>query len=775
MEQRKQPGRAGRGGRSRYVALPIKRMVLTVWLIGAFLAAAAAVAQDAPSSTHTEIVEQVRFTREQFVELTAKMLEVADLLEESEPDSALVLREAVSQARRAFIAEDMERVASLLTEGLISVAASNQEGVIEELRKVLELLQGGVLDLEGRQERIQRWQEQLDRILRILQEQQRLEQQSRVRANQSEIETRFNELNEQIRSLVQRQQQLRDETAAQDEEALSEAVASVAELLEELRGLKASQEAIAEAMGTIGIDRLPLLGELQRQLGEQTSELADRVGELADDEQFGEEIEQLQGDPAAMGRAAENISSAATSMDQAAAELEEPNSQRARDRADDAVADLAEAEQALAGLLEQAAANSPTGELAGRQAELGRETEGLADALNELSDATGHPADPERVDAAGREMAGATEDLQAQQRDDALDHQDEAIRQLEEELYSLAQLQQRIREQEQRELPEQGAEQEDLADRTHRTAEDMQGQEGSEQTPGAEPMGQAAGSMDRAADALNGQSSSGSESQRASQANREQREAIENLERAAEDLADEIAQEQEQIEAEQLAKIDELLQKALDGQRQISEATVRAYASRDEDTGEYDRPEQLKLAELAQGEGQLGRDINDIRDMLDEDGSTVVFPVVLKQVQDDLAQAARRLESLNADEMTQGIQEDIELALEEMIAAIREELSERRNRPSAPPGGPPGGGGSPGDSPLVPLMAELKMLRRLQLQITKQTRLLNSQLGTLPAEEADEQHIRLAERQKQLQEMTAALAERVEQQQLLPEQEGSEP
>jgi len=733
--------------------VPAGRVLWAAWLIVAVVAPVKAMAQDTPATTDTEIVAQVRFTREQFVDLTTRMLEVADLLDESEPETAQVLRQAVSQARRAFIAEDMERVASLLAQGLTSAAASNQQGVIEELQKVLEMLRAGALDLEERQERINQWRDQLRRLGRILEDQKRLEQQSRVKAHEDEINRQFEELDRQVGSLVEQQQELRDQAAALTEADLSEAAAWTAEMLEKVRELRADQETIAAVADIVGVDRLPMLAETQREAGQQATELAKELGEHGGD----------------------MVSSAAEAMAAAADHMEEPNHQEARDRAADAIADLTKAERLLEEMLAKASADTPAGRIAERQAELAQQAGEVAETAKALSEKTGRPANTDHMDAARREMERAAEKLRAQRRDAALVNQDEAIRQLKDEKYRLAQLHQRIKEQAKRDLAEQGAEQGELAGQTRETGEEMAGQDDSEPTPGAESVDRAADAMDRAAGKLGDESSGQSDSDRAGQANADQQEAIEQLERAAKELAEEIAAEQERIESEQLAKIDELLQKVLDGQRQISEATIKAYEARDAETGDYDRPEQLKLAELADGEGELSGDVARVRDMLAEEGSAVVFPIVLEQVQDDLDGAQRRLASLSAGEVTQGIQKDIELALREMIESIREELSDRRNKADAGEGAGGGGGGG-GDAPLVPPVAELKMLRRLQMRIAEQTETLNAKIDALPADQASETHARLAKRQQQLQEMASALAERLEQHQQAPDdQEGGQP
>ena len=72
----------------------------------------------------TEDIARQKFIRDQFVKLTARMLEVADLLEKTEPATAGALREAVNQAQAAFITQDMDKVTELLSKGLNSMAAT---------------------------------------------------------------------------------------------------------------------------------------------------------------------------------------------------------------------------------------------------------------------------------------------------------------------------------------------------------------------------------------------------------------------------------------------------------------------------------------------------------------------------------------------------------------------------------------------------------------------------------------------------------------------------
>ena len=83
---------------------------------------------------------------------------------------------------------------------------------------------------------------------------------------------------------------------------------------------------------------------------------------------------------------------------------------------------------------------------------------------------------------------------------------------------------------------------------------------------------------------------------------------------------------------------------------------------------------------------------------------------------------AKRLSEEKVGELTQAVIDDIVAALEEMIAALQkaqQEAEERRNQQSPPPG--QGGGGDPSNQPLVNQIAELKMIRALQMRVNTRT------------------------------------------------------
>jgi len=296
----------------------------------------------------------------------------------------------------------------------------------------------------------------------------------------------------------------------------------------------------------------------------------------------------------------------------------------------------------------------------------------------------------------------------------------------------------------------QAAEQSDLAEKGSQLSEQMKQPDGGQPAPGQPHVQSASKSMDKAASQLGGGQSS--------QANSSQNEAIKDLDKARRQLDEAIAQEQEMLQAESLARIDAMLQRILDAQKSLSADTKSVAAKRRDAAPPWDRAEQLKLAELSLGEGRLAEDVGKVRQMLVEEGTTAVFPAVLGEVRVDLANVEKLLAGKDAGELTQGIQAEIERNLREMIDAIRKELSHRR-RKGDDGAADPGSGGGGGEAPLVPMTAELKMLRLLQLQINGRTVLLDRQKAKAPppADAIRRQIKLLSERQAKLANMTTEL------------------
>lgn len=269
--------------------------------------------------------------------------------------------------------------------------------------------------------------------------------------------------------------------------------------------------------------------------------------------------------------------------------------------------------------------------------------------------------------------------------------------------------------------------------------------------PGAAEVGKAGEAMRREIGELSRRQE---EKARASgdEAERQLRRAIDLLDAA-------IAEEGGRRQDKALADLAETLQKALDDQQRISRETRETYARRRD--GGYDRAADLALTGQGDGEKDLSKRIEEVRQNVLKEGTTKVFPVVLGEVGTDLESAGRMLANRQAGPVTQSVQKDIEENLASMIAALKAEQQRRNRRPTDGHTDPRPTDVPPTTPPLVPPVAELKMLRTLQGQINSRTAALDAerQAGEVPAPELKARHEIVAQRQRQTEEMTRQLGE----------------
>src|SRR5262249_28405014 len=128
------------------------------------------------------------------------------------------------------------------------------------------------------------------------------------------------------------------------------------------------------------------------------------------------------------------------------------------------------------------------------------------------------------------------------------------------------------------------------------------------------------------------------------------------------------------------------------------------------------RAEDQKALELSDREHEIVRLAEKAIGMLRDEGSAVAFPEVFTQVRDDMMEVSRRLRKTDVGNMTVTIENDIIATLREMIEALKKARQENGKQP---PG--KGGGGGPQNQKLIDLIAELKMIRSMQIRINNRT------------------------------------------------------
>ncbi len=195
----------------------------------------------------------------------------------------------------------------------------------------------------------------------------------------------------------------------------------------------------------------------------------------------------------------------------------------------------------------------------------------------------------------------------------------------------------------------------------------------------------------------------------------EQEKAVEELEQAKAELERILRQLREEELERMLVMLEARIRKMLDAQVEVYEETKQL------DAATAKAPEhELEIASgrLARKEGLIVREADRALVLLREDGTSVAFPEAIEQARDDMQSIADRLRDTKVDLITQGLEEDVIAALEESLAALQQALKELREEKGQPQ---PGEAAPPGEKPLVDQLAELRMIRALQVRINRRT------------------------------------------------------
>jgi len=220
----------------------------------------------------------------------------------------------------------------------------------------------------------------------------------------------------------------------------------------------------------------------------------------------------------------------------------------------------------------------------------------------------------------------------------------------------------------------------------------------------------------------------------------EQEKAKEELEKAKAELERILRQLREEEVERMLALLEGRFRKMLEVQIRIYEDTIRLDRVPEEER-------QLKVpipaAKLASDERKQVIDADKALNLLIEEGSSIAFPETVEQMRDDMQQVADRLDEAKVGGITQGIEEDIIAALEEMIEALQKAQQ---------------------DMPLVDGLAELKMIRALQMRVNTRTKRYSRLLDDAddPTGQATDQDLlealaKLADRQQRIYQITRDL------------------
>ena len=198
-------------------------------------------------------------------------------------------------------------------------------------------------------------------------------------------------------------------------------------------------------------------------------------------------------------------------------------------------------------------------------------------------------------------------------------------------------------------------------------------------------------------------------------ADRQQEEAIRELQLAKAELEKILRQLREEEIGRMLAMLEGRFRQMLQLQEEVYEGTVRLDKV---PSAERTHNHEIESSRLSGKESQILVELDKALLLLRDDGSAVAFAEAAQQMRDDVEQIVGRLAQAKVGQLTQSTEEDVLAALKEMIEALKKaqkDLDNKKQSPAMP------AAGQPEDPPLVDLLAELKMIRALQMRVNTRT------------------------------------------------------
>lgn len=236
----------------------------------------------------------------------------------------------------------------------------------------------------------------------------------------------------------------------------------------------------------------------------------------------------------------------------------------------------------------------------------------------------------------------------------------------------------------------------------------------------------------------------------------DQKTALQELEQAKAELERILRQLREEEMERTLVQLAARFRKMLEAQTAVYEGTVRVDKVPEADR---DHDEEIEAARLSREESLIAREADKAMLLLREEGSSVAFPEAVEQMREDMQTVTTRLAAVKVGAMTQGLEQDIIAALEETIAALDKAVKDlEKNR--TPPGQSPSAG-QQSEPPLVNKLAELKMIRSLQVRINERTKRYGEMIGGPQADTPEllEALEKLGERQQRVVQATSDLSQ----------------
>jgi mRNA-degrading endonuclease HigB of HigAB toxin-antitoxin module len=207
-------------------------------------------------------------------------------------------------------------------------------------------------------------------------------------------------------------------------------------------------------------------------------------------------------------------------------------------------------------------------------------------------------------------------------------------------------------------------------------------------------------------------------------AEKKQQDAIDKLEEAKKKLEQLLAQIREEELERLLANLQRMCIKMRDMQIVVLNGTRDTFkaiqATPDKLPTNIHKQASIKLSDDSEtGEKAIVAEADKALMILESEGSAVAFPEVFKQVREDMVNVQRRLGIVDVSPFTQNMEQDIIDTLQEMIDALKKAQKDMKDKKESKKSDPKQG--QPQDQKLLEKIAELKMIKSMQIRVNKRT------------------------------------------------------
>jgi hypothetical protein len=243
------------------------------------------------------------------------------------------------------------------------------------------------------------------------------------------------------------------------------------------------------------------------------------------------------------------------------------------------------------------------------------------------------------------------------------------------------------------------------------------------------------------------------------------KDAVEEQEKAEEELQQAIAElekilkqlREEEIERT-LVDLETRLKRMAEWERTIRDQSEKLANLAGEDR---DRQLDIQANKLATEQLKVAMEGQRAMLLLKDEGSSQAFPEALQQVINDAQLIVKRLNAADLSVNTLAIEDEVIGALDEMLESLQEVQKKREEeKQNQRDGGGSGGGGEP-EEPLVGKIAELRLIKTLQLRVNRRTDRLADQsnnkddlIGEVDDQKLREELLDLSSRQQKIQGVT---------------------